>query len=276
MYSTTISAPSGCPSALEAPIDVNEAGVPLVVVRRMPLQRNGCRGSASKTSPRCSWRRPLEESELLGDRFDAELHQELQLIARLVILHSSDDGGLRVVRLRPVRLAYGGDECLDVAALPVPHPGADWPTVTDVECRIVREALAQLRDVREPLAIEAVCEVAVRVVVDLVAEEDDLRVGSEDPGAVVGRLARPEIYDGELNAVEGHALTVADRRVREDARTGPLVSEHRPHDRILRRIVSGDRVDHALRGDDWDVVARDELREARVVVRVGVREEHRL
>src|SRR5918995_6753612 len=129
MYSTTISAPSGCPSAHGALIDVLEEPVTLVVVRRMPLQRNGCRGSASKTSPRCSWRRPLEESELLGDRFDAELHQELQLIARLVILHSSDDGGLRVVRLRPVCLPYGGDGCLAVAAGPAPQPGARWPTV---------------------------------------------------------------------------------------------------------------------------------------------------
>jgi hypothetical protein len=58
--------------------------------------------------------------------------------------------------------------------------------VADVEGRVAGEPFAERCDVGEPLAMEAVCQIAVLVVVDLVPEEDGLRVGSEDPRAVVG------------------------------------------------------------------------------------------
>jgi hypothetical protein len=72
--------------------------------------------------------------------------------------------------------------------------------------------------------------------------------------------------------VEGHALAVADRRVRIDAPAGPLVPEHRSDDRVLFGIVAGDRVDDPLRRDDRDIVFGDELRETGVVVRMRVGE----
>ena len=58
--------------------------------------------------------------------------------------------------------------------------------MADVEGRVVWKAFAQLCDVCQPLDVEAVPKEAVPVVVDLVAEENGLRFGSEDPGAVVG------------------------------------------------------------------------------------------
>ena len=75
-------------------------------------------------------RSPRHVFPLCGDRFDAERHEELQLVARLVLFHAADNGGFRALRLRPIRRAYGLDEGLDVAALPVPHfrdDGSPWP-----------------------------------------------------------------------------------------------------------------------------------------------------
>ena len=113
------------------------------------------------------------------------------------------------------------------------------------------------------------------VVVDLVAEEDRLFVIAEDPGAVVRRLARAEVDHSERDVVEGHALAVADRRVREGPLGPPLVAEHRPQDLFLLVVVPDDRVDHALRRDDRHIVARDQLRQASVVVRMRVSQKHR-
>ena len=110
------------------------------------------------------------------------------------------------------------------------------------------------------------------VVVDLVAEEDRLRFIAEDPWAVMRRLARAEVDDGERYVVEGHALAVSDRGVREDPIRRPLLPEHRTDDLVLECVVGCDRVDHSLRGVDRDVVAGDDLVEPGVVVGMGVRQ----
>ena len=145
--------------------------------------------------------------------------------------------------------------------------------MTDVEDGVAGKARAQLLDVLEPLLVEPVTEEAVPVVVDLVAEEDDPLVRAEDPRAVMGRLARPEIDDGELDAIERHALAVADRRVREDSIGGPVLSEHGTDDLILERIVGGDGVNDALRGVDGNIRTGDDLAESRVVVGMRMRHE---
>ena len=111
--------------------------------------------------------------------------------------------------LRPVGVRDDVEEELDVPALPVPHLTTDRAAMTDVEDGLCGEAGSQLLDVRQPLGVEAVREVAVAVVVDLVAEEDDLLVLTQGPRAVVRGLARAEVDDGEGDAVEGQALPVA-------------------------------------------------------------------
>ena len=67
------------------------------------------------------------------------------------------------------------------------------------------EAFSQHLDVGEPLLVVCVGEVAVLVVVDLVAEKDDAFVVAEDPGAVVRGLARAEIDHREARVVEAYA-----------------------------------------------------------------------
>jgi hypothetical protein len=58
--------------------------------------------------------------------------QQPELVGRFVLLHPGDNGGLGLLRFRPVHFTDGGDECLDVAALPAPHLPPDRPAVTDV------------------------------------------------------------------------------------------------------------------------------------------------
>ena len=77
-----------------------------------------------------------------------------------------------------------------------------------------------------------------------------------------------------FDVVEGQALAVADRRVREDAARRPVVAEHRSDDLILHRVVGRDRVDHSLRGHDRHVVSGDDLHQPGVVVRMRVRQQH--
>src|SRR5262245_51522248 len=84
-----------------------------------------------------------QQPELGRDRLDAQLHQELQLVRRLVLLHPADNGGLRPLRLGPVGVRDGLDEELDVAALPIPHLRPDRSSVTDVEDGILGEARAE-------------------------------------------------------------------------------------------------------------------------------------
>ena len=116
-----------------------------------------------------------------GDGLDAELHQKLELVGRLVFLHPVDDSRLGAFGLRPVGIGDPVDEQVDVG-------GAATPTSRDRPARRDRcrrrppwEACAQRLDVREPFDVEAVGEVAVLTVVDLVAEKDDLLVLAEDP-----------------------------------------------------------------------------------------------
>ena len=66
-----------------------------------------------------------QQPELGRDRLDAQLHQELQLVGRLVPLHAPDDRGLRPLGIGPVGVRDGLDEELDVPALPIPHLGPD-------------------------------------------------------------------------------------------------------------------------------------------------------
>src|SRR5215831_18517451 len=162
-------------------------------------------------------RQSYEQRQLFRDRLDAQLHQELQLVTRLIGLHSGDDGDFRPLRFRPVGPVNRLNERLDIATLPVPHLSTHGASVADVKDGVVREALAQGLDVLEPLLVEAIGEVTMPVVVDLVAQEDDPLVVAENPGAVVRRLARTKIDDGETDAVEILALAVANRRVRENA-----------------------------------------------------------
>jgi hypothetical protein len=42
-------------------------------------------------------------SQPCGDRLDAERHEELRLVARLVLFHAGDNGGSRLLRLRAIR-----------------------------------------------------------------------------------------------------------------------------------------------------------------------------
>jgi hypothetical protein len=191
----------------------------------------------------------------------------------LVPLDAVPDRGLGLLRFGPVGVRDGLDEEFDVAALPVPHLMADRTAMADVEDGVVGETRAEPFDVRQPLAVEAVGEVAVPVVVDLVAEKNRRLVVADDPGAVVRRLARAEVDDGELHVVEGHALPIADRGIWKDAVGRPVVSEHRTDDLILDGVVGRDRVDHPLRGVDRNVCAGDDLDESRVVVGVGLRHE---
>ena len=68
---------------------------------------------------------------------------------------------------------------------PVPHLAADRPAVADGETPRRPETIrGSVADVREPLAMEAIRQEAVPVVVDLVGEERRLGVGSEYPWAV--------------------------------------------------------------------------------------------
>ena len=163
---------------------------------------------------------------------------------------------------------------LDVLVLPIPHVTSYRATVAKVEDGIRRETCAQVLDVREPLPVEAVGQVAVAVVVDLIAEEDDLLVVTEHPRAVVRRLARPEIDDCEGDVVERDTLAVSDRCVREDAVGRPVVAEHRPDDLVLERVVATDRVDHALRCKDRNVIVGDDLPQPGVVVGMRLRDQH--
>jgi hypothetical protein len=55
----------------------------------------------------------------------------------------------------------------------------------------------------------------------------------------------------------------------------PLLPEHGSQDLLLERVVPADHRVDACGGDDGHVVARDELDDAAVVIRVRVRHEHR-
>ena len=102
-----------------------------------------------------------------------------------------DDGRLRRLRLRPVRLADCVEEGLDVLPLPVEVGRRDLPAVPGVEGGVGRQLLPQPVEMAEPFLVETVAQEGVLVVVDLVADEDRLPVVAEQPHAVVGRLARP-------------------------------------------------------------------------------------
>ena len=63
-------------------------------------------------------------------------------------------------------------------------------------------------------------------VVDLVAEEDGPPIVAEEPDAVVGRLAGPEVEHGEASAAELERLPVRDGAIGERALARPLLAEH--------------------------------------------------
>jgi hypothetical protein len=102
--------------------------------------------------------------------------------------------------------------------------------VTDEEDGVFGKACPQLLDVRQPLDVEAVGEEAVPVLVDLVAEEDDLLSSPSTHGLSCGD-SPAEIDDRERHR-RGSALAVPNRGVREDALRRPLLAEHRPDDLV--------------------------------------------
>src|SRR5262245_41053578 len=128
---------------------------------------------------------PRRQPELGGDGLDAELHQELELVGRQVLLHPRHDCGVRLLRRRPVGRAHGLQESVDVAALPIEVTEPHRAAVTDEENGVAGESPPQGLDVLEPLLVKAVGQKAVLAAIDLVAEEDNLLVRAEDPGAVV-------------------------------------------------------------------------------------------
>jgi hypothetical protein len=112
------------------------------------------------------------------------------------------------------------------------------------------------------------------VAVRLVAEEDGPSVVAEEPDAVVRRLPRPEIDDGEAGVAELQCLLIRDRAVGEDALARPLLAEHRAQDLLLERVVAPDDGVDADGRDHRDIIRADELHDPAVVVGVRVGDEH--
>src|SRR5260221_614674 len=104
----------------------------------------------------------------------------------------------------------------DIPLLPVERRRRHGVAMADVQCRVAGQLGAQPRDVREPLVVEAVSEIAVDAVVDLVPQEDMTKIGPEQPDRVVRRLARAEVAHREFDRAEGKRLAVGDGLVRKD------------------------------------------------------------
>ena len=153
--------------------------------------------------------------------------------------------------------------------------GVTGLAVSDVKGRVSGQFLPQALEVTEPLLVETVGEVGVLPVVHLVAEEHRSPLVSEEPDAVVGRLARAEVEHSEGCTAELQPLPVHRGAVRERALRGPFVSEHRAQDLLLERVVAADHGVDARRCDDGHVIAGDQLHDAAVVVGMRVGDEHR-
>ncbi len=144
-----------------------------------------------------------------------------------------------------------------------------------MERRVCGQLSPQKLEVAEPLLVEAVGEICVLPVVDLISEEDDPPLVTDEPDAVVRRLPRPEVEHRKADATEMKRLPVRDRTAREGALSRPLLAEHRAQDLLLERVVSADHGVDPNRGDDGHLDVSDELDDASVVIGVRVRDEHR-
>ena len=153
---------------------------------------------------------PRGQSELGSNRFDAELHQELELLAA---------GRYSFMRPTTAACAMSGsdralldriEEGLDITALPLEVVQPDGPAVANVKDDIVRKPLTKVGDVGHPTIVEPVSQIAVLAVVDLVAEEDRWASSSAPriQGLSCGDSLGPRVDDRESGPARRDRLTV--------------------------------------------------------------------